>query len=246
MVFSVIADRRGFDGPIQLTVADLPKGIHVEGGIIPREYMDASNARTFNRRGVLTLTADPDVDTAHRPTASLGRGQAGRRHGAPPPRARHWDGDGRRRRHRAGRGGPPAPGDRPVARTWTCRSRWPTPPPATLEVRQTSLKQMEEGARYEYAYKWTMRGRGTPPAQVGVDVIGAKDIRVIDMKAETGRDVGHLCRDHDQGHRPGALRPVHQRTGEDGRWRRSDRVARRFRLKSAEGPPVSHRINDSA
>jgi hypothetical protein len=57
---------------------------------------------------------------------------------------------------------------------------------ATLEVRQTSLKQMEEGARYEYAYKWTTRGRVTPPAQVGVDVIGAKDIRVIDMKAETG------------------------------------------------------------
>ena len=61
VVFSVIADRRGFDGPIQLTVADLPKGIHVEGGTIPREYMDASNARTFNRRGILTLTADPGV-----------------------------------------------------------------------------------------------------------------------------------------------------------------------------------------
>ena len=59
---------------------------------------------------------------------------------------------------------------------------------ATLEVRQTNLKQMEEGARYEYAYKWNVRGRGTPPAQVGVDVIGAKDIRVIDMKAGDGRD----------------------------------------------------------
>ena len=28
---------------------------------------------------------------------------------------------------------------------------------ATLEVRQTNLKQMEEGARYEYAYQWKMR-----------------------------------------------------------------------------------------
>ena len=61
VVFSVSADRRGFDGPIQLTVADLPKGIHVDGGTIPREYIDASNARTFNRRGILTLTADPGV-----------------------------------------------------------------------------------------------------------------------------------------------------------------------------------------
>ena len=88
VVFSVIADRRGFDGPIQLTIPDLPKGVHVEGGIIPREYVDASNARTFNRRGILTLTAEPGVDPAHRATASLGRGQAGRRHRAAPPRAR--------------------------------------------------------------------------------------------------------------------------------------------------------------
>src|SRR5207248_7031376 len=58
------------------------------------------------------------------------------------------------------------------------------PAPATLEVRQINLKPMEEGVRYEYAYKWTVRGRGTPPAQVAVDVIGAKDIRVIDMKAD--------------------------------------------------------------
>ena len=29
------ADRRGFDGPIQLTIPDLPKGIRVEGGVIP-------------------------------------------------------------------------------------------------------------------------------------------------------------------------------------------------------------------
>ena len=116
VVFSVIADRRGFDGPIQLTVADLPKGIHVDGGTIPREYMDASNARTFNRRGILTLTAEPGRRTAHRPTANLGRGQAGRRHRAAPPRARLRHGDRRGRRHRTGRGGPPASGDRAVAR----------------------------------------------------------------------------------------------------------------------------------
>jgi hypothetical protein len=59
-------------------------------------------------------------------------------------------------------------------------------PAATLIVRQTNLKQMEEGARYEYAYEWQVRGKATPPAQVGVDVIGAKDIRVIDMKPANG------------------------------------------------------------
>jgi hypothetical protein len=56
------------------------------------------------------------------------------------------------------------------------------PPAATLEVQQSKIIQMEEGARYEYTFKWNVRGKGTPPEQVGVDVIGAKDIRVIDMK----------------------------------------------------------------
>src|SRR5262249_15063157 len=57
-------------------------------------------------------------------------------------------------------------------------------PSATLEVRQTAVKPMEEGVRYEYAWKWTMRGRITPPEMVGVEVNGAKDLRVIDMKSE--------------------------------------------------------------
>jgi hypothetical protein len=60
-VFSVNADRRGFDGPIRLTIANLPKGIHAEGGIIPREYLDSSGGRSFSRRGVLILTADSDT-----------------------------------------------------------------------------------------------------------------------------------------------------------------------------------------
>src|SRR5205814_3790349 len=56
------ADRRGYDGPIQLSVANLPKGVRAEGGFIPREYMDANNQRTFNRSGVLLLTADQGVE----------------------------------------------------------------------------------------------------------------------------------------------------------------------------------------
>ena len=60
------------------------------------------------------------------------------------------------------------------------------PASATLEVRQTNVKQMEEGARYEYEYKWKVKGRGTPPKDVGVTIIGAKDIRVIDMKSGAG------------------------------------------------------------
>ena len=88
VVFSVIADRRGFDGPIQLTVADLPKGIRVDGGIDParvrgREQcahvQPARHSDAYRRARRLA---------AHRSIASLGRGQAGRRHRAAPPRAR--------------------------------------------------------------------------------------------------------------------------------------------------------------
>jgi hypothetical protein len=185
VVFSVTADRRGFDGPIQLTVADLPKGIHVDGGTIPREYMDASNARTFNRRGILTLTADAGVELHAGELQIWGEGKLA-------------DGTIIRRRARGNGMATDVAGateqgvvdrQRPVTAPWLnvdLPVALADATVATLEVRQTNLKQMEEGARYEYSYKWTTRGRVTPPMQVGVDVIGAKDIRVIDMKAENG------------------------------------------------------------
>ena len=61
VAFSVSADRRGYDGPIRLMVGDLPKGITLDGGTIPREYVDTGNTRTLNRRGLITLTAEEGV-----------------------------------------------------------------------------------------------------------------------------------------------------------------------------------------
>jgi hypothetical protein len=55
------------------------------------------------------------------------------------------------------------------------------PPPATLEVKQTGLKQMEEGGRYEFAYAWNLK-TGSPPKDVDVEIVGARDIRITDMK----------------------------------------------------------------
>ncbi len=177
---SVTADRRGYDGPIQLTIPDLPKGIHVEGGMIPREYVDAGNTRTINRRGILTIAADPGVSL---PTGQL----------EVWGEATLADGSVLRRRAR-GLGmsvevaGATEQGvvDRQRALTapwlgWDLPAAFTGPPAATLEVRQTGLKQMAEGARYEFSYKWTVRGAVTLPKQLGVDVVGAKDIRVIDM-----------------------------------------------------------------
>lgn len=181
VLIAVSADRRGYDGPIQLTIPNLPKGIRAEAGTIPREYMDGNNQRTLNRTGILLLTADSDAEL-------------------PPGQFQVWgeatlsDGTTLRRRAR-GLGmveniaGATDQGvvdrQRPVTAPWLGLDLpvgLTDPAPATLEVRQTNLKQMEEGVRYEFAYKWTLRGRGTPPAQIGVDIIGARDIRVIDRK----------------------------------------------------------------
>jgi len=180
---SVSADRRGFDGPIQLTIPNLPKGIRSEGGIIPREYVDATNTRTFNRRGVILLTADQEVSLAVSELEVWGEGTLA-------------DGNVLKRRAR----GPGMVVDvtgateqgvvdrqRPVTAPWLPPDlpvAMSEPPSATLEVRQTNIKQMQEGARYEYAYQWKVKGRGTPPMPVNVDVIGAKDLRTIDMKGD--------------------------------------------------------------
>ena len=181
VLITVSADRRGYDGPIQLMIPNLPKGIRAEGGMIPREYMDVNNQRTLNRSGVLLLTADSDAELP------VGQFQVW-------GEAALSDGTKLRRQAR-GLGmveniaGATDQGvvdrQRPVTAPWLGLDLpvgLTEPATATLEVRQTSLKQMEEGVRYEFDYKWTVRGRGTPPEQVGVDVIGARDIRVIDRK----------------------------------------------------------------
>jgi hypothetical protein len=179
-LISVSADRRGYDGPIQLTIPDLPKGIHAAGGMIPREYVDAGNTRTINRRGILTITADPGVSLATGQLevwgeATLAGGTTLRR------RARGLgmavDVAGATDQGAVDR-------QRPLTAAWLgwdLPAALTDPPAATLEVHQTGFKQMAEGARYEFAYKWTVRGAATPPKQVGVDIVGAKDIRVIDM-----------------------------------------------------------------
>ncbi len=159
VVFSVIADRRGFDGPIQLTVADLPKGIRADGGTIPREYMDASNARTFNRRGILTLTAEPGVALHTDQLQIWGEGKLAdgsvlRR------RARGiGDGGGRCGCDRAGRGGPPASCDRAVARLWTCRWRWRT------HLRPRSKCTRATSSRWRKARATSTRSNGRSAAR---------------------------------------------------------------------------------
>jgi hypothetical protein len=174
----VTADRRGYNGPIQLSIPDLPKGITVEGGMIPREYVDPNNARTFNRRGTLILSAEPGIEMPARQLAVYGEGTS-------------EDGVVLRRRARGPAmtidvAGATAQGvvdrQRPVTAPWLgldLPAATTTPQAGDLDVKQVNFTRMEEGDRYDFAYKWTTRVKDVQlPNELAVDVVGARDIRV--------------------------------------------------------------------
>ncbi|MEZ5363517.1 MAG: PPC domain-containing protein [Bryobacterales bacterium] len=56
----VTLDRRGFEGPVQLSVANAPAGVSVQGGHIPAEF-GGMTTRRDSRRGMFVLTADKDA-----------------------------------------------------------------------------------------------------------------------------------------------------------------------------------------
>jgi len=178
-LLNIAVDRRGYEGPIQIVIPDLPAGIHVDGGLIPREIVDEHH-RIFNREGILTITADRGVELPARELIVWGEGKLS-------------NGATIRRRART-------PGmlvsvagatdqgvvdrQRPVSASWLgfdLPAAISDPPAATLEVKQTGMKHLEEGGRYEFEYTWNLRA-GAPPKEVDVEIVGARDIRVTEMK----------------------------------------------------------------
>jgi hypothetical protein len=185
MVIQVNADRRGFDGPIQASVPDLPKGWTAEGGYIAAETVDPSNQRSFSRRGVLTLTAAPDAEMPAKDLAVYAEGKLA-------------DGSVLRRRAMgpgtvidvAGGTGlvDPTSNDRqkPFTAPWlglALPAGLTKPQPAKVEVKALGRTPMEQGDAYQF--EWTITGAPknlAMPASVGVDAPGVRDIRVINMK----------------------------------------------------------------
>jgi hypothetical protein len=185
MVIQVNADRRGFDGPIQASVPDLPKGWTAEGGYIAAETVDPANQRSFSRRGVLTLTASKDAEMPAKELVVFAEGKLA---------------DGTMLRRRAAGPGTvievaggtglvdPTSTDRqkPFTAAWlgmALPAGLTNPPPATLEVKPAGRTPMEQGDAYQF--EWTLvtsRKDLTMPATVGVDTPGVRDVRVINMK----------------------------------------------------------------
>jgi hypothetical protein len=180
-LIAVAAERRGYDGPIRATILDLPKGWTAEGGYIAAETMDASGARAASRRGVLTVTVTPDAELPRSDLVVVADG--GNIH-------RQASGAGALIDIAAGTGLPDAAStDRQKAFTapWlnmAMPAAITKEPIATLAVRSTRRTRMAEGDAFDFEWAISTKEAGiVMPSSVSVDAPGARDLRVIDMKA---------------------------------------------------------------
>ncbi len=175
-------DRRGVDGPVQFTIANLPKGLTVAGGLIPTEGDRSSGgSKVFSRRGVLTLTSEADLKFE----------------GELDIWAEGETSDGVVLKRRA-RGpamqvavtGATSQGvvdrQRPVTAPWLgmqLPAAVTSEPAARLIVKQVEYKREAEGDRYRFTWKWDLMPgvQVVRPDSLGVDIVGANDIRIIDV-----------------------------------------------------------------
>jgi hypothetical protein len=184
----VNADRRGYDGPIQALIPNLPKGWTAEGGYIATETIDSSGQRSISRRGVMTVTAAMDAESPPSDLAVAGE-------------ARLADGSVLRRRASgmgavvdiAGGTGLPdaASSDRQKSFTapWlgmTMPAALSPEPVATIEIRSIGRTPMEQGDAYNFEWKIVATDGNAKslsmPATVNVDAPGVRDIRIINVR----------------------------------------------------------------
>lgn len=187
-LITVNADRRGFDGPIRLRLENPPEGVLVEGGVIPSDPPDAtalpSRAITRRGRGVLALTAQPGTKLDLRELMVIGE-------------ATLPDGAVLRRRAKGPGMLVPVAGatqqgavdlQRPLTAPWlnlVLPAATTSRLPASLEVKPLRVDRLEEGDRHVFEWRWTAtRPDIRPPGKLSVDVVGARDIRIIDMKQD--------------------------------------------------------------
>jgi hypothetical protein len=191
---AVNAERRGYDGPIQASVVNLPKGWSAAGGYIAAESMDATGARSVSRRGILTITAAADAELPQSDLVVVGE-------------AKLKDGSVLTRRSTgfgavidvAGGTGLPDAGSsdrqKPFTAPWLGRampSALADEPAATIEVRAIGKTPMEQGDAYNFEWKIVSKDKTLAmPRTVNADAPGVRDIRIINMKpASKGAPTG--------------------------------------------------------
>ena len=180
----VTVQRQGFDGEVQLRVSNAPKGLLVEGGFVVAGAVVKETAQNRNSIGVLILTAEPGVkfSPVELKVEGVGRLPDG------TPIVRTAEGPGMT----VGVSGATEQGvvdrQRPITAPWLGLELpvgQTKPRDATLEVSMLERKRMEEGDQIQFRWKWTLRDASLSlPKNVNADMVGAADIRVIDMQTD--------------------------------------------------------------
>lgn len=179
-------ERRGHNGPVQVTVPWLPKGLRAEGGWIPEEIVDPVTglSRNNSRKSMVVITADsglslplteltlvgeatlPDGSKISKPARGLGmlvnvtgavtQGVVDRQRGVTAP----W-----------------LFAALPVATT--------SAPSASLEVTLAKRTMKSEGEEFLFRYQWKSRKMGMEwPANLSVELLNAADTRTIEFRPD--------------------------------------------------------------
>ena len=180
----VTVQRQGFDDEIQLRVASAPKGLRVEGGYVVAGQVVKETPQNRNSRGVLILSAEPgetfeSQELTVEGVAKLPDGSTIVRKAEGPGMIVNVAG---------------ATEQGAVDRQRSLTAPWmglelvmaPTKPrAATLDVTMIERTRLEEGDQMRFRWKWTPREGAPPlPRTVSAEMVGAADIRVIDVQVD--------------------------------------------------------------
>ena len=180
----VTIQRQGFDGEVQLRVSGAPKGLRVEGGFVVAGGPVKETSQNRNSIGVLFLTAEPGANLApvELKVEGVGRSPDG------TTLVRRAEGPGMTVNVSGATEQGAVDRQRPITAPWLeleLPIAQTKPRAATLEVSMLGRKRMEEGDQIQFRWKWTPRDASQPlPKNVNADMVGAADIRVIDMQTD--------------------------------------------------------------
>lgn len=180
----VTVQRQGYDGEVQLRIPNAPKGLKVEGGFVIAASPVKETPQNRSSRGVLVLTAEAGTKLAA--TELRIEGVAKLPDGSEIFRTSEGPGmtvniAGATEQGSVDR-------QRPLTAPWlnlqlpvaTTKAQ-----PAALEVSMLERKRQAEGDEILFRWKWRAEDRSLPyPKSVNADMVGAGDIRVIEVKLD--------------------------------------------------------------
>ncbi len=180
----VTVERHGYDGDVHLSVLNAPKGLKVEGGYVVGLPPIKETFRNRSSAGVLIITAEAAarLDEAQLTVQGSAELTGGVR------LVREAEGPGMMVIVAGATEQGSVDRQRPLTAPWL-NLRLPAaisrPQAATLQVEMLERKRMEEGDQLKFRWTWhSSNPEQLLPKNVGPQMPGALDIRVIDSKVD--------------------------------------------------------------